>query len=148
RARRLISCIASGISPCAVMTITGTGFLSYRNRLNRSIPLSSGILKSVMMQPVRTVGATCRNATADSCVRISMPADPNWKASAWRTASSSSITWTMDLSGGIAEILPARGPQREAEDRSAVRIGLHRDLPAVRLDNGAADRQADTHAVA
>src|SRR6516162_2160292 len=77
-----------------------------------------------------------------------MPADPSWKASAWRTASSSSMTWTMDLSGGIAEILPARGPYGEPKDRSAGGTGLHRDLSAVGLDNSAADRQADTHAVA
>src|SRR6516162_2849646 len=144
----LIASTASGISPCAVMTMTGTGCLSSRNRRNRSIPLSSGILTSVMMQPVRTLGATCRNATADSCVRTSMPADPSWKASAWRTASSSSMTWTMDLSGGIAKILLARGPYGEPKDRSTVGIGLHRDLSAVGLDNGAADRQADPHSVA
>src|SRR6516225_4320226 len=144
----LIASTASGISPCAVMTITATGYLSSRNRRNRSIPLSSGIRMSVMMQPAWTEGATSRNATADSYVRTSIPADPSWKASASRTASSSSITWTMDLSGGIAEILPAGGPYGEPEDRSAARIGLHRDLSAVRLDNGAADRQADTHAVA
>src|SRR5262245_16444356 len=70
-----------------------------------------------------------------------------WKASAWRTASSSSITWTMDLSGGIAGILPGRGPQREAKDRSTAGIGFHCDLSTVGLDNSAADRQADTHAV-
>src|SRR6266516_561111 len=128
------------------MTITGTGCLSSRNRRNRSIPLSSGILTSVMMQPVRTVDATSRNATADSYVRTSIPADPSWKASAWRTASSSSMTWTMDLSDGIAEILPGRGPQREAKDRSPHGIGLHHDLAAVGFDNGAADRQTDTHA--
>src|SRR5262245_38337930 len=130
------------------MTMTGTANLSSRNRRNRSIPLSSGILTSVMTQPVWTVGATSRNATADSYVRTSIPADPSWKASASRTASSSSMTWTLDLSGGIAEILPARGPYGEPKDRSAAGIGLHRDLPAVGLDNGAADRQADTHAVA
>src|SRR6516165_7349281 len=75
-------------------------------------------------------------------------APARWKASAWRTASSSSITWTMDLSGGIAGILPGRRPQREAKDRSTAGIGLHHDLSTVGLDNGAADRQADTHAVA
>src|SRR6516164_9645685 len=144
----LIASTASGISPWAVMTMTGTGSLSSRNRGNRSMPLSSDILTSVMMQPVRTGGATCRNATADSCVRTSIPAEPSWKASASRTASSSSMTWTMGLSDGIAEVLLGRGPQREAKDRSAVGIGLHNDLSAVGLDNGAADRQADTHAVA
>src|SRR5262252_6012563 len=142
-----IASTASGISPCAVMTMTGTASLSSRNRRNRSIPLTSGILTSVMMQPVWTVGATSRNAVADSYVCTSRPADPSWKASAWRTASSSSMTWTMDLSGGIAGILLGRGPQRETKDRSTARIGLHRDLSAVGLDDGAADRQADTHAV-
>src|SRR6516225_8011189 len=130
------------------MTMTGAAILSSRNRRNRSMPLSSGILTSVMMQPVSTVGATCRNAAADSYVRTLMPADPSWKASASRTASSSSITWTMDLSDAIARLLPPRGPYGEAKDRSTARIGLHRDLSAVGLDNGAADRQADTHAVA
>src|SRR5215475_358674 len=130
------------------MTITGTANLSSRNRRNRSIPLSSGILTSVMMQPVWTVGATCRNTAADSYVRTSMPADPSGKASASRTASSSSITCTMGLSAGIAEILSGRGSQREAKDRSTAGIGLHHDLSTVGLDNGAADRQADTHAVA
>src|SRR6516165_5708216 len=144
----LIASTASGISPCAVMTMTGTATLSSRNRRSRSTPLSSGILTSVMMQPLWTVGATSRNATADSYVRTSMPADPSWKASASRTASSSSMTWTMGLSEGIAEILPRRGPQREAKDRSTVGIGLHRDLSAMGLDNSAADRQANTHAVA
>src|SRR5215831_7958060 len=132
-----IASTASGMSPCAVITITGTASLSSRNRRNRSIPLSSGILTSVMMQPVWTVGATCRNRAADAYVRTSMPAEPSWKASASRTASSSSITWTMDLSAGIAEILSGRGSQREAKDRSTAG-----------LDNGAADRQADAHAVA
>src|SRR5262249_36743486 len=130
------------------MTITGTASLSSRNRRNRSIPLSSGILTSVMMQPVWTVGAACRNRAADAYVRTSMPREPGWKASPSRTASSSSITWTMDLSAGIAEILSGRGSQREAKDRSTAGIGLHRDLSTVGLDNGAADRQADAHAVA
>src|SRR5215813_54316 len=144
----LIASTASGMSPCAVMTITGTASLSSRNRRKRSMPLSSGILMSVMMQPVWTVGATSRKTATDSYVRTSMPADPSWKASAWRTASSSSMTWTMDLSDRIAGILPGRGPQRETKDRSAAGIGLHQNLSTVGLDNSAADRQADTHAVA
>src|SRR5215475_6107740 len=124
------------------MTITGTVSLSSRKRRTRSMPLSSGILTSVMMQPAWTEGATSRNATAESYVRTSIPADPSWNASASRTASSSSITWTMDLSGGIAEILPARGRYGEQKDRSIARIELHRDLSAVGLDDSAADRQA------
>src|SRR5262249_61842644 len=94
------------------------------------------------------VGQACRNRAADPYVRTSRRPEPRRKASASRTASSSSITWTMDLSAGIAEILSSRGSQREAKGRSTAGIGLHRDLSTVGLDNGAADRQADTHAVA
>src|SRR6516162_2371440 len=144
----LIASTASGISPCAVITMTGTASLSSRNRRKRSMPLSSGILTSVMTQPVWTVGATSRKTAADSYVRTSRPADPSWNASAWRTASSSSMTWTMDLSDGTAEVLRGRRLQREAKDRSPGGIGLHCDLSTVGLDNGAADRQADTHALA
>src|SRR5262249_61554966 len=89
-----------------------------------------------------------RTATTASLMPPYIRATHSGKARAWRPASSSSMTWTMDLSGGIAEILPARGPYGEPKDRSAGGIGLHRDLAAVGLDNGAADRQADTHAVA
>ena len=37
-----------------MMTMTGTASLISRNRRNRSMPLRSGILTSVMMQPVWT----------------------------------------------------------------------------------------------
>src|SRR6266508_2275926 len=144
----LMASTASGISAWAVMTMTGTATLSSRNRRNSSMPLRSGILTSVMMQPAWTVGATLRNPVAESYVRTSIPADPSWNVSASRTASSSSITWTIDLSDGIGEPLPGRGPQGEAKDRSAGGVGLHHDLSTVGLDNGAADRQADTHALA
>src|ERR1700730_5574881 len=77
-----------------------------------------------------------------------MSAVPSRKASDWRTASSSSITWTMALSDGIAQILRAYAPQREAKDGPAGRIALRTDLSAVGLYNGAGDRQAHAHAVA
>src|SRR5262245_28527991 len=63
-------------------------------------------------------------------------------------ASSSSMTWTTALSDGIAEILLGHGPQRETEDRAAAGVGLHADLSAVGLDDGARDRHAGGHAVA
>src|SRR5215471_5079812 len=128
------------------MTMTGAVTLSCRNRRSSSMPLRSGILTSVMMQPVSTGSAALRNPVAESYVRTSIPADPSWKLSTSRTASSSSITWTMGLSDGIGEILQ-RGPQREAKDRSPAGISLHRNPSAVGLDNGATDRQTDTHAM-
>src|SRR6476660_2659242 len=100
-----------------------------------------------MLQPDLISGATARNAMADSYVFIMMQTLPRRKASDWRMASSSSMTWTTALSDGIAEILLSHGPQREAKDRPADRIGLHLDLSAVGFDNGAGDRQADAHAV-
>src|SRR5262245_38562402 len=143
-----IASTARGTSPCPVMTMTGTPNLSSRNRRNRSMPLTPGILTSVMTQPASTFGARSRNAAADSWVCTSRPTLRSRKASESRMASSSSITWTRALSDGIAEVLLCHGPQREAKDRSATRILLHGDPPAVGFDDGAGDRQADAHAMA
>src|SRR5262245_61445739 len=129
------------------MTMTGAATLSSRNRRSRSMPLSSGILTSVMMQPAWTVGATLRNPAADSYVRTSMPADPSWNASTSRTAWSSSMTWTMAFSAGIAGFLLRRSLQGKAKNCSADGIGLYRDASTVSLDNGATDGQADPHAL-
>src|SRR5690606_6361481 len=68
------------------------------------------------------------------------------KRSASRAASSSSITCTK-ASFCIRKFLPGHGAEREIEDRAALRIGPHADPAAVRLDDRAADRQADAHAM-
>src|SRR5215468_984070 len=99
-----------------------------------------------MIQPACTVGTILRNAAAESYVRTSIPADPNWKASTSRTASSSSITWTIGFSDDMVRGLLRGRAQRKVKDRSAGRIGLRRDPSTMRLDNCAADRQAYTHA--
>src|SRR5262245_15746374 len=142
-----IASTASGTSPWPVMTTTGIPSLSSRSRRRSSMPLSPGILTSVMTQPALTVEAILRNAAAESWVCTSMPTVPSRKASDSRMASSSSMTWTTALSDGIAEVLLGYGPQGEAKDRPAAGIGLHADLPAVGLDDGAGDRQADAHAM-
>src|SRR6266536_3240574 len=132
---------------CRPSCLTGAATLSSRSRRSKSMPLSSGILTSVMMQPAWTVGATLRNPAADSYVRTSIPADPSWNASTSRTAWSSSMTWTMDFSAGIAGFLLRRSLHGKAKDRSTGGIRLHRDPSTVGLDNGATDGQADTHAM-
>ena len=63
-----------------------------------------------------------------------------------RAASSSSITCTTG-SLAIVEFLRNDTAKREAEDRSAAWIGLDRDLPAMRFDDGARDRQSNPHAL-
>src|SRR5262245_52281166 len=77
-----------------------------------------------------------------------MPTAPSKKESDSRMASSSSMTWTIPLSDGIADILLGHGAQREAEDRPARRVRLHPDLSAVRFDDCSGDRQTDAHAMA
>src|SRR6516162_11294443 len=129
------------------MTMTGAATLSSRKRRSRSMPLKSGILTSVMMQPAWTVGAILRNPAAESYVCTSIPADPSWNASTSRTASSSSITCTTDFSAGIAGILLRRNRQSKTKDGSSGGIRRHSDPSTVRLDDGAADGQADTHAL-
>src|SRR5262245_19075695 len=63
-------------------------------------------------------------------------------------ASSSSMTRTTALAVGIADTLLRHGRQRGTEDGAAAGVWFHVDLPAVGLDDGARDRQADAHAVA
>jgi acetolactate synthase I/II/III large subunit len=57
---------ASGTSPCPVITMTGNRICMSARRRSKSIPLSPGIRTSVMMHPEPTVGATSRNAAAES----------------------------------------------------------------------------------
>src|SRR5262245_9381756 len=138
---------ANATSPCPVTTMTGTLILSSFNRRSRSMPLISGIRTSVMMQPERTSAATFRNATADSYVCTLIFAVPSRNASESRAASSSSMTCTMGPSDGIVDYLTGNGAQREPEDRAAAWIGLATDLPAMGLDDGTGNRQADAHAM-
>src|SRR5579884_3647848 len=80
-------------------------------------------------------------------------------ASDCRLASSSSMTWTMTASDGIADLLVVvrfdllfdlllgHCGQRQREHRAAARVRARRDGPAVRLDDRARDRQTDSHAL-
>ena len=63
-----------------------------------------------------------------------------------RAASSSSITWTTG-SLAIGACLRTDATKRETENRSAAGVGLHRDLPAMGLDDGARNRQPNPHAL-
>lgn len=83
---------------------------------------------------------------ADSYARAEKPSVLKRNARASRAASSSSITWTTG-SVAIGELLRSDTPQREPENRSAGRIGLYRDLPAMGFDDGARDGQPNPHAL-
>src|SRR5580692_531464 len=138
---------ASGTSPWPVMTITGTSMPSSRTRRSRSIPLNPGIRTSVMMQVKPVSGSTSRNAAADAWLITSRSAVRNRKASESRSASSSSMTCTIAGSDDIAGFLLGQDRQREREYRAAAGIGPRHDRAAVRLDDGARDRQTDAHAL-
>src|SRR5437868_239242 len=99
------------------------------------------------MQPARATGRISRKAVAESCTRTAKPAVLRRNASDWRTAASSSMTWTTLLfdKGRLLVLCRAQG---EAEDRAAARPGIDPDPAAMRLDDGPADRQAQSHALA
>src|SRR5215831_10414343 len=141
-----IASTASGTSPCPVMTMTGKPDLVSRRWRCRSSPLMSGMRMSVTTQPACACGSSFRKATAESYTRTANPSVLSRKASDWRTATSSSITWTTWLDG-MGRLL-ARPAQGEAEDGAAARAGLDPDPAAMRLDDGAADREPKSHALA
>src|SRR6266481_9156017 len=99
------------------------------------------------MQPAWATGRTLRKAVAESCTRTAKPAVLRRNASDWRTATSSSITWTTWLFDKRRLLEPCRA-QGEAEDRAAARPRIDPDPAAMRLDDGPADRQAQSHALA
>src|SRR3990167_2718209 len=110
------------------------------------MPLMSGMRMSVTMQPMLTSAKRSRNAVAEACVSARMPDDVSRKASESRTASSSSMIWTM-ASAGIGSLLFADGAEREAEDRSAARVRFDPDSTAMGVDDRPRDRQADAHSL-
>src|SRR5690606_37244783 len=134
------------MSPCPVMTITGKRSFVFLTRSSSSIPVISGIRTSVMMQPASASAMLARKSFADSYVRTRTPAASSMKRSESRAASSSSITCTKP-SFCIREFLSGHVTEREVEDRAALRIGPHADAAVMRLDNRAADLQADAHAM-
>src|SRR4029078_8471743 len=75
-----------------------------------------------------------------------MPAVSNRKASDLRIASSSSTTWMMIDSSGIGRVLLRGRAEREVENTAPAGIWLNPKLAAMRLNNGARNGQADTHA--
>src|SRR5687768_7877691 len=91
--------------------------------------------------------SAARNATADSHVCTSRPATSKMKASESRTAGSSSMTWTVPSSAMLASLPVDRG-QCEAERRAAVAVRFRPKPSAMGFDDGAGNRQADSHAAA
>src|SRR4051812_11348121 len=73
-----------------------------------------------------------------------MPAFSRRKASESRTASSSSMTCTK-VSFRIASLFSADGAKRQTEDRASARIGLHPELAAMRLNDGARNGKPHSH---
>src|SRR5476651_2498600 len=129
------------------MTMTGMSILVSLKRRSISMPVISGMRTSVMMQPsVAAVLMAARNATALSWLLTSSRALRSRNDNESRAASSSSMTCTTALDG-IADLLLSDASEREIENGSATRIGLGPNLPAVRLHDGPANRQAHSHSL-
>src|SRR5580704_7164242 len=141
-----IAWTARGASACPVMTITGQPTLRFLRRRRSSMPSMSGILTSVMMHPPSTEGMASRKAFADTYSRDPNRAVPSKNVSDCRAASSSSITCTIG-SFAIVAFLRGGSAKREAKDRSAACIWLDHDLPAMRFDDSARDRQSDSQSL-
>src|SRR5215471_9323304 len=140
-----IASTASATSACPVMMITGIlepSFLSFLSNCSPSIP---GIRTSLTIQPFDPWSNFSRKADADSYTLTANPAVPSRNASARRTCSSSSIKCTTALDMFL--VLRRDSPQRQTEYRAAFRIGFNPELAAMCLDNGAGNRQTNTHAV-
>src|SRR5262245_24902224 len=71
----------------------------------------------------------------------------NRNANDCRMASSSSMTWTIKASDGIADLLRADGTDRKAEDCAAIGVGFHPDSTPMSLNDRARNRQPDSHAL-
>src|SRR5262249_30362991 len=143
-----IASTASGTSPWPVMTMTGTSIFISRKRFKRSMPLMPGIRTSVITQFKLASGIFSRKAAAEEWVATSTRAVRSRKASDSRSASSSSMIWTVPFSDGIADLLLRHCGQRKAEHRTASGIWPRRDRTAMGLHDRARDRQTDAHAVA
>src|SRR6185503_14926736 len=126
------------------MTMTGMSIPFSLKRRSNSIPDISGIRTSVMTHPVSEGLTVARNAGAVSYVRTSICAARKRKANESRAASSSSMTCTTALDF-IADLILAHAFESKVKHSASSRIGLGPDLPAVRFDDGPADRQADPH---
>src|SRR5262249_54352314 len=118
------------------------------SRRSKSIPLISGIRTSVITQLACVSASASRNAVADAKLTTSIRAVRNRKVSESRSASSSSMTHTFAISADIAEFLLGHAGQGERKYCPSVRIRPWRDRAAMRLDNGAGNRQAHAHPLA
>src|SRR6476620_5921774 len=126
------------------MMMTGMSFPLSLKRRSNSIPVISGIRTSVMTHPGSKGLLLARNDDAVSYVRTSICAARRRKANESLAASSSSMTCTTGLDG-IADHLPADASESKVKHCPSSSIGFSPYLPAMRFDDGSANRQTDPH---
>src|SRR6218665_2909770 len=127
------------------MAMMGQGTPSAFSLRTRSSPLMPGIRMSETTQSGTVVRTWSRNAAAVPCARALKPLTSSRKARESRMAGSSSMISTVGLSFMSRDLL-CKG-QSKLEPRAALGYRLGPDAAAMGLDDCAADRESDAHAV-
>src|SRR5262245_3440899 len=135
---------AIGTSACPVTTIVGKPAPRRPSSACRSKPLMPGIRTSRTRHPACVGSYSRRKSAALAYVRTVSPTDSSSQRNDSRIARSSSTTKTIG-SGGIA--IPLRRRQQDMEGGAARRVRRDPELPAMDLDDRAADRKPEAHAV-
>src|SRR5262245_41766742 len=127
------------MSPRPVIKIMGISMLTSAIRFCRSSPLSPGRCTSNTRQLVASVRGPAKNCCAEAKVFTLSPADRIRPAKDSRTDSSSSTTKTIASDSVITPLVVFQKGKLKSRAGAVIRPGPQ--LPAVILDNGAADRQ-------
>src|SRR5215813_10390757 len=137
---------ARGTSPCPVMTITGTSTRFSASFSWNCRPSMPGMRTSVTTQAGFCSRQRDKASSAEANDSTAKPADSKSIVSESRTASSSSTTYTAFSFGGFGiDIVGQRQREGEGDTPAGVWRGL--ETTAVGVDDRAADRQAETHAL-
>src|SRR6185437_13511530 len=139
-----IAAMAMGTVPCPVMKMVGICQPRALISCCRSRPVIPGILMSRTRQPPRCASYVFRKSPAEAKVSTRCSAARKRKVSPLRTASSSSMTKTVLSKGGKGFF---RDRQIEGETGAALARGDQAQMPALRLDDRAADRETHAHPV-
>src|SRR5262245_48642358 len=134
-----------GMSPWPVMKMIGRSISTAASSRCRSSPLRPGSRTSSTRQAGTSGRWLVRNSRADAKVATLRPTERRRLWSASRIAASSSITKTMACV--LVMLLPLIGGQGEVKGGAVVAIRYRPEPPAVRLDDGAADREPHAHPI-
>src|SRR5215475_865967 len=137
-----------------MMNTTGSMMPASSSVFWNSSPLAPGNLTSSTMQPAASGRLLRTNSCVDANACTLRPTERSRSATESRTVASSSITYVTGCSSVMSERRRQRSyhflaisRQAEPEDGAVRRVGLGPQTSAVRLDDGSADGEPDSHAL-